>query len=54
MSETFFKRNPDIPKFFSPPQMSEAETEKVKIKPAESFENDKQNISWLKKGKLHC
>eukprot|EP00075_Anas_platyrhynchos_P034296 XP_027323549.1 myoD family inhibitor domain-containing protein 2 isoform X1 [Anas platyrhynchos] len=29
--------------------MSEAETEKVKIKPAESFENDKQNISWLKK-----
>nr|XP_047928466.1 myoD family inhibitor domain-containing protein 2 [Anser cygnoides] len=29
--------------------MSEAETDKVKIKPAESFENDKQNISWLKK-----
>ncbi|XP_035193613.1 myoD family inhibitor domain-containing protein 2 isoform X3 [Oxyura jamaicensis] len=31
------------------PQMSEAETDKAKIKPAESFENDKQNISWLKK-----
>ncbi|XP_068264446.1 myoD family inhibitor domain-containing protein 2 [Nyctibius grandis] len=29
--------------------MSEAETDKVKIKPAESFEHDKQNISWLKK-----
>ncbi|XP_028941931.1 myoD family inhibitor domain-containing protein 2 [Antrostomus carolinensis] len=29
--------------------MSEAETNKVKIKPAESFEHDKQNISWLKK-----
>ncbi|NXT78781.1 MDFI2 protein, partial [Zapornia atra] len=28
--------------------MSEAETDKVKIKPAESFEHDKQNISWLK------
>lgn len=33
--------------------MSEANTDKVKIKPAESFEHDKQNISWLKKGKLH-
>ncbi|NXJ87397.1 MDFI2 protein, partial [Corythaixoides concolor] len=30
--------------------MSEAETDKVKIKPAESFEHDKQNVSWLKKG----
>nr|XP_025965549.1 myoD family inhibitor domain-containing protein 2 [Dromaius novaehollandiae] len=29
--------------------MSEAKTDKVKIKPTESFENDKQNISWLKK-----
>ncbi|KAM9272225.1 myoD family inhibitor domain-containing protein 2 [Cariama cristata] len=29
--------------------MSEAKTDKVKIKPAESFEHDKQNISWLKK-----
>uniref|UniRef100_A0A8C3JPC1 MyoD family inhibitor domain containing 2 n=1 Tax=Calidris pygmaea TaxID=425635 RepID=A0A8C3JPC1_9CHAR len=29
--------------------MSEAKTDKVKIKAAESFENDKQNISWLKK-----
>ncbi|NWJ04878.1 MDFI2 protein, partial [Crypturellus undulatus] len=31
--------------------MSEAKTDKVKIKATESFENDKQNISWLKKGK---
>ncbi|NXF07342.1 MDFI2 protein, partial [Smithornis capensis] len=30
--------------------MSEDETDKVKIKPTESFEHDKQNISWLKKG----
>ncbi|PKU39802.1 myod family inhibitor domain-containing [Limosa lapponica baueri] len=30
-------------------KMSGAKTDKVKIKPAESFENDKQNISWLKK-----
>ncbi|XP_029852213.1 myoD family inhibitor domain-containing protein 2 [Harpia harpyja] len=29
--------------------MSEAETDKVKIKPADSFEHEKQNISWLKK-----
>ncbi|XP_025010418.1 myoD family inhibitor domain-containing protein 2 isoform X1 [Gallus gallus] len=29
--------------------MSEAKTDKAKVKPAESFENDKQNISWLKK-----
>ncbi|KAM6387503.1 myoD family inhibitor domain-containing protein 2 [Pluvialis apricaria] len=29
--------------------MSEAETDKVKIKPAGSFEHDKQDISWLKK-----
>ncbi|KFP79912.1 MyoD family inhibitor domain-containing protein [Acanthisitta chloris] len=29
--------------------MSEDKTDKVKIKPAESFEHDKQNISWLKK-----
>ncbi|XP_068010519.1 myoD family inhibitor domain-containing protein 2 isoform X1 [Melanerpes formicivorus] len=29
--------------------MSEAETDKGKIKPAESFEHDKQNVSWLKK-----
>ncbi|KGL78345.1 MyoD family inhibitor domain-containing protein [Tinamus guttatus] len=33
--------------------MSEAKTDKVKIKPTESFENDKQNISWLKKGDIH-
>lgn len=32
--------------------MSEDKTDKVKIKAAESFEHDKQNISWLKKGKL--
>ncbi|NXG73377.1 MDFI2 protein, partial [Baryphthengus martii] len=32
--------------------MSEAETDKAKIKPAESFEHDKQNISWLKKGNV--
>ncbi|NWS15215.1 MDFI2 protein, partial [Pachyramphus minor] len=30
--------------------MSEDKTDKVKIKPAESFEHEKQNISWLKKG----
>ncbi|NWT53192.1 MDFI2 protein, partial [Erythrocercus mccallii] len=29
--------------------MSEDKTDKVKIKAAESFEHDKQNISWLKK-----
>ncbi|KAM6301030.1 myoD family inhibitor domain-containing protein 2 [Aegotheles albertisi] len=29
--------------------MSEAETDKAKIKRAESFEHGKQNISWLKK-----
>ncbi|XP_064931481.1 myoD family inhibitor domain-containing protein 2 isoform X2 [Columba livia] len=29
--------------------MSEAETDKVNSKPAESFEHGKQNISWLKK-----
>ncbi|XP_075288827.1 myoD family inhibitor domain-containing protein 2 isoform X2 [Opisthocomus hoazin] len=29
--------------------MSEAETDKVKIKPAQSVEHDKQNLSWLKK-----
>lgn len=55
---TFFSvklslRELDILKFFSLPQMSEDKTDKVKIKPAESFEHDKQNISWLKKGKLH-
>uniref|UniRef100_A0A8D2N2W7 MyoD family inhibitor domain containing 2 n=1 Tax=Zonotrichia albicollis TaxID=44394 RepID=A0A8D2N2W7_ZONAL len=30
-------------------QMSEDKTDKVKIKAAESFEHEKQNISWLKK-----
>ncbi|NXR92167.1 MDFI2 protein, partial [Hypocryptadius cinnamomeus] len=29
--------------------MSEDKTDKVKIKAAESFEHEKQNISWLKK-----
>ncbi|KFW07956.1 MyoD family inhibitor domain-containing protein [Eurypyga helias] len=33
--------------------MSEDRTDKVKIKPAESFEHDKQNISWLKKVSLY-
>lgn len=45
-------RELDILEFFSLPQMSEDKTDKVKIKAAESFEHDKQNISWLKKGKL--
>ncbi|XP_068763248.1 myoD family inhibitor domain-containing protein 2 [Struthio camelus] len=29
--------------------MSETKTDKAKIKPTETFENDKQNISWLNK-----
>jgi hypothetical protein len=31
--------------------MSEAELEKIKVRAAEHFENDKNNISWLKEGK---
>ncbi|XP_070094713.1 myoD family inhibitor domain-containing protein 2 isoform X3 [Equus przewalskii] len=30
--------------------MSETESEKIKVKTAEHFENDKNNISWLKEG----
>lgn len=35
-----------------PPQMSETELEKIKVRTAEHFENDKNNIPWLKEGKL--
>lgn len=34
-----------------PPQMSETELEKIKVRTAEHFENDKSNIPWLKEGK---
>lgn len=34
-----------------PPQMSETELEKIKVRTAEHFENDKNNIPWLKEGK---
>lgn len=34
-----------------PPQMSETESEKIKVRTAEHFENDKSNIPWLKEGK---
>lgn len=34
--------------------MSETEPEKVKVRTAEHFENDKNNISWLKEGKSSC
>lgn len=34
--------------------MSETESEKIKVKTAEHFENDKNNISWLKEGKSSC
>ncbi|XP_042833069.1 myoD family inhibitor domain-containing protein 2 [Panthera tigris] len=33
-------------------QMSETELEKIKVRTAEHFENDKNNISWLKEGIL--
>lgn len=31
--------------------MSETELEKIKVRTAEHFENDKNNIPWLKEGK---
>lgn len=31
--------------------MSEIELEKIKVRTSEHFENDKNNISWLKEGK---
>lgn len=34
--------------------MSETELEKTKARTAEHFENDKNNISWLKEGKSTC
>ncbi|XP_059112786.1 myoD family inhibitor domain-containing protein 2 isoform X1 [Peromyscus eremicus] len=33
--------------------MSETELEKIKVRTAEHFENDKSNIPWLKEGKSH-
>ncbi|XP_036995728.2 myoD family inhibitor domain-containing protein 2 isoform X1 [Artibeus jamaicensis] len=32
--------------------MSETELEKIKVRTAENFENDKNNVSWLKEGFL--
>lgn len=32
--------------------MSETELEKIKVRTAKHFENDKNNISWLKEGKF--
>lgn len=41
-----------IPHILFPPlQMSETELEKIKGRTAEHFENDKNNIPWLKEGK---
>lgn len=31
--------------------MSESELEKIKVRTAEHFENDKNTVSWLKAGK---
>lgn len=34
--------------------MSETELENIKVRAAEHFEKDKNNISWLKEGKSAC